>query len=531
VKSSLDKNNAHPFKRTFNQENFMNRFPASLLHTLITAFLILAADCISADTDRQNLDGFVQRGMEMWHVPGMAVTVVSSEKILYQQGFGATATDDGQPVDEHTLFANASTTKAMVAAGILMLADEEKLTLDDPIIQHIPELHFNDPLLTGQLTIRDLLVHRTGLPSTDAWTFFQAMPLEEQITRLKAVPASAPLRSRHIYQNTMYELAGLVIERLSGQRWDHFLTERLWQPIGMLETYGSRGQMTAGHSHVLPYFYANDKLSQAEWDFSDDLADAAGSAWTSIHDMGLWAQFLLRGGVTASGSRLVSEESMGEMFKPQSLIAQSDFYPTVKLTQPDWTSYGLGWFQQNFQGRKIDFHTGSLSGLIAVIGLDRSGDRAVVVLGNRDHAEVRHAILWEAMDNSSNEERRDWNQEVFDLYTKLSQTSGDDWAETRKQRLRKTRTSLSRENYLGVYESEVMGKITLERDGRKLVLKTKKVEMPMSHWHLDTFLVKYEPWGLREFAEFRIGPKGEIEKLVLFGEDFLPAKKIDHVAQ
>jgi CubicO group peptidase (beta-lactamase class C family) len=348
------------------------------------------------------------------------------------------------------------------------------------------------------------------------------MPLEEQIKRLNAVPVAAPLRSRHIYQNTMYELAGLVIERTSGQRWDHFLTERLWRPIGMMETYGSRGQIKPGQTHVMPYFYEEGELELAEWDFHGDLADAAGSAWSSVHDMGLWAQFLLRGAVTGSGQRLISEGMTKEMFKPQSLIATDDFYPTTQLTRPDWTSYGLGWFQQNFQGRKIDFHTGSLSGLIAIIGLDRAEDRAVIVLGNRDHAEMRHAVLWEVMDNGTGGVSRDWNQEIWALYSGRDVNSDESWAETRKQRLQKTRPSLSEENYLGNWESPALGEITIERQGSNMVLKTKKVSMPMSHWHLDIFLVEHSPWGMREFAEFRIGPDGKIANLVVFGENFRP---------
>jgi CubicO group peptidase (beta-lactamase class C family) len=502
----------------------MNRSKNSISVTALTILLVLASSASAGADDWKRLDAFVENGMDLWNVPGMAVTVVSGNAVLYQQGFGQTAVDGGKKIDEHTLFANASTTKAMVAAGILMLADEGKLTLDDPIIKHIPELHFNNPLLTSQLTIRDLLVHRTGLPSTDGWTFFQDMPLEEQIDRLSRVPVAAPLRTRHIYQNTMYELAGIVIERVSGQQWDHFLTKRLWQPVGMLETYGTRSQITPEQTHVLPYFFNDGELSRADWDFPDELADAAGSVWSSIHDMGLWAQFLLRGAMTEGGERLISEASLEEMFKPQSLIATDDFYPTTGLTRPDWTSYGLGWFQQNFQGRKIDFHTGSLSGLIAIIGLDREGDRAVIVLGNRDHAEMRHAVLWEVMDNRPDGVTRDWNREIWKLYAGLAEKGDETWAETKKQRLRKTRPSLSQADYLGTWESPVSGKIIIEQEGREMFLRTKKVSMPMSHWHLDTFLVEHEPWGMREFAEFRIGPTGKIDKLVLFGEEFLPGE-------
>ena len=507
------------------------------LPLLLTAPSPLQADTprLQADTgtpqagiDSQRLSAFVERGMELWQVPGMAVAVVSSDAVQYQRGFGATTIEGGTPVDEHTLFANASTTKAMVAAGLLMLVDEGRLGLDDAVVEHLPELRFKDPLLNRELSLRDLLSHRSGLPSTDFWTFFQDMPLDEQVDRLAAVEAAAPLRTRHIYQNTMYELAGLIIERVSGQRWDRFLAERLWQPIGMRETFGARGQIGAGFSHVLPHSYLDGKVEVTGWDLPADLADAAGSAWTSLHDMSLWAQFLLRGGVTADGQRLLSEGSFEEFFQPQMLIAKKDFYPVAALTEPHWRSYALGWFQQDFQGRAIDFHTGSLSGLIAIIGLDRAGDRAVVVLGNRDHAEMRHAILWEVMDRNPAGARRDWNQVVFDLYRDEAAAREKGWQEKQGQRLQKTRPALPLAAYAGRYDNPVLGSVTIELGQRGLLLRTAMLALPLSHWHLDTFLADHPPWELREFLEFRIAPDGKVASFNLFGQTFVVANAPDN---
>jgi len=503
------------------------RPPKTIQRCLSWVLLIVLATPLSAADVEGPLQSFVERGMELWHVPGMAVAVASSDETLFQQGFGVTSIEDGMRVDEHTLFAIASTTKAMVAAGLLMLVDDGKLQLDDPIVRHLPELHFADPLLTQQLTVRDLLTHRTGLPSTDFWTFLQHMPLAEQIERLAAVAPAAPLRARHIYQNTMFELLGLVIERLSGQRWDRFLASRLWRPLGMNETFGARGQIDDDKVHVLPHEYRNDRLSPTSWDLPADEADAAGSVWSSIHDMTLWAQFLLRGGTRDDGERLISEAGIAEMFKPQSLIDRPDFYPTAELTQPHWISYGLGWFQQDFQGRQIDFHTGSLSGLIAIIGLDREGDQAVIVLGNRDHAEMRHAVLWRVMDDRDPAEQRDWNRDIWALYQEETEERDAKWEETLQQRLKDTQPSLAATQYAGDYTSAALGSITIDRAERDLLLRTGAVDMPLTHWHLDTFLVEYTPWGLREFAEFHIGPDGQIASLRLFGENFQPAAKSD----
>jgi CubicO group peptidase (beta-lactamase class C family) len=485
----------------------------------VTALIFLTISVAGA-VDSERLSAFVEEGMDLWHVPGMSVAVVTKDEVLYQRGFGSTGIDEGRPVDEHTLFAIASTTKAMVAAGLLMLADEGKLSLDDPIIEHIPELHFNDPSLTQQLSVRDLLAHRTGLPSTDYWFYLAGLPLDEQLLRLRTVQAEAPVRTRLIYQNTMFEIAGLLLERLSGQPWHHFLTERLWHPIGMLETYGTRGEIRSDQSHVRPHLYLDDQLAVSEWDVSAGHADAAGSVWSSLHDMSLWAQFLLRGGVTGEGDRLISEESIEQMFEPHQLSAASDFYPTVELTKPNWRSYGLAWFQQDFQGSKIDFHTGSLAGLIAIIGLDRAGDKAVVVLGNRDHAEMRHAVLWEVMDKSDLAPRRDWNQEVFDLYARLREEGDQKWQEALEKRLENTEPSLPPEVYVGSYRSATVGDLQIGWTEGEWTLETGLIDFEMTHWHLDTFLAEYKPWEMREFTTFNIGTDGTIVSLEFLGHTF-----------
>jgi len=496
------------------------KIPRVLQPFATLAFLISVAVPAIGAVDADDLTTFTEQGMELWHVPGLSVAVVTPNEVVFKRGFGSTAIEDGKPVDEHTLFAIASTTKAMVVSGILILVDEEKLSLDDPVIKHIPELHFNDPSLTQQLTVRDLLAHRTGLPSTGYWAFFQNTPLEEQLIRLRTVRAEAPVRTRLIYQNTMFEIAGLLIERLSGQRWDHFLAKRLWLPIGMQETHGARGQIGADQLRVTPYFFFNDRLTVARWDIPVDYADAAGSVWSSIHDMSLWAQFLLRDGVTESGDRLISEESIEEMFEPHQLAAAGDFYPTTELTKPSWRSYGLAWFQQDFQGRKIDFHTGSLSGLIAIIGLDRAGGKAVIVLGNRDHAEMRHALLWEVMDTSAPDTTRDWNQEIFDLYEGRINEREEEWQRTLGKRLKNTKPSLSPDAYAGTFRNETIGDILIEQSGQDMTFKTTLIDLEMTHWHLDTFLVENKPWSMREFVAFNIGPDGTVISFDFIGHTF-----------
>ena len=208
------------------------------------------------------------------------------------------------------------------------------------------------------------------------------------------------------------------------------------------------------------------------------------------------------------------------MFEPQQLATPEDFYPTVELTKPNWRSYGLGWFQQDFQGRKIDFHTGSLSGLIAIIGLDRAAGKAIIVLGNRDHAEMRHALLWHVMDAGDGSEKRDWNQDIYDLYETAREEAHVERDKLRKSRIRGTRPSLSLDDYAGSFGSDIVGEFSIRRDKRKLILDSANVSFELSHWHLDMFVIEREEWDFQAFATFGIGSDGVVDKLNVFGMDF-----------
>jgi hypothetical protein len=236
--------------------------------------------------------------------------------------------------------------------------------------------------------------------------------------------------------------------------------------------------------------------------------------------MSLWARFLLNDGVTESGEQLLSDDAIAAMFEPTNLSSRDDFYPTTELTNPNWRSYGLGWFQQDFQGRKIDFHTGSLSGLIALIGLDRAGGKGIVVLGNRDHAEMRHALLWHAMDATPARNQRDWNQEIAELYALRDEEAAERDAEIDASRLEGTQPALPIADYVGSYEHPAFGVFEVNEGDDGLELAIGATPFALTHWHLDTFTINHDAWDWRAFIHFAIDEKGRVGGLSVLGEDF-----------
>ncbi|MEO0972606.1 MAG: serine hydrolase domain-containing protein, partial [Pseudomonadota bacterium] len=178
------------------------------------------------------LTEFVAEGQASWEVPGIAVAAIAGDHVVTVTR-GNTRLDDGLPITADTAFAIASTTKAMLAAGLAILVDRDALAWDEPVTQYFPELELADGYVTRQLRVIDLLTHSTGIPSTDYWTFSLGMPMDAQIARLDEVEPTAAYRQRFQYQNTMYEVAGELIERLTGEPWHQFLAKQLWQPLAM----------------------------------------------------------------------------------------------------------------------------------------------------------------------------------------------------------------------------------------------------------------------------------------------------------
>jgi CubicO group peptidase (beta-lactamase class C family) len=483
-------------------------------------------------------DALVERGRADWNVPGLAVAVVRDGKVLLAKGYGVRELGKPGAVDADTLFAAASTTKAMTAAAIGMLVDDGKLGWDDPVRRFVPELELHDAELADSLTVRDLLTHHTGLPATDyLWYSFDG-DWKSILGRLKRVARTASTRSRFEYQNVMYGLAGDVVGRVAGTPWAEVVRERIFRPLGMSRSVPLGAEAARQANVVTPH--SREDGAFANWDTLAvvDPIPAAGSVWTSANDMAKWISFLLSPETArrADGTPLLKAETVAELFRPQVVIQPGGFYPTVEKTQPKWTTYGLGWFQHDYRGahgmRRVDFHTGSIDGLVAIVGLARDERFGVVVLGNLDHAEVRHALMYSAFDLFLDGElSRDWNGELRALYGDLRKKAETARSELEAKRVSGAKPSRALADFAGVYEDPLYGTIRFELDGEALRARVGALLAGRAEpWHFDTFRVAWDRklYGV-SWATFRLGADGAVSAVDLDGTLFArkPADKAD----
>ncbi|MBL7862913.1 MAG: serine hydrolase [Cyclobacteriaceae bacterium] len=489
---------------------------------LLPYLLLLAmvpAHAQITDATIKEFDAYVERSRNLFQIPGLAVTVVKDGKVLLKKGYGVRQSGLPQPVDAQTLYACASTTKAMTATCMAILVDEGKVKWDDPVINYLPDFQLYDPFVTRELKIRDLFTHNSGVGNADfLWSFMQ-IPAEQVVGKMKLVKPSYSTRSSFIYQNIFYVVAGKVIEKVSGQPWETFIRKRIFEPLQMTRTFPLLSQVKDPNQSQPHYFY--DNSIQVIQRTSADAVGPAGSVWSCVEDMSKWALCMLDSSKYAGG-RLIKPTTWMELFKPQVMVTAAQFYPTAKLTKPNWTTYSLGWFQQDYQGRKINYHTGSLAGETAMHAQLPSERLAIYIFGNLDHAELRHALLFKAFDHFALGGSRDWSAEVFDLYKKQTETSEQQVKKFESERIPNTKPTLDLASYAGTYSDPLYGELTVAVQGSSLMVSLNNVaKATLEHWHYDTFRGFFEKrWWGKTNATFAFSSQGKIASVTFAGMEF-----------
>lgn len=440
-------------------------------------------------TTLEEFDHYVQKALHDWQVPGAAVVVVKDGEILYKKAFGVRTLGQPEPVDTQTLFACASTTKAMTATCMGILVDEGKVKWDDPVLNYLPDFQLHDPYVTRHLRIRDLFTHSSGVGNTDYLWGGQSLPSDEVLRRMRYVIPSYPFRGGFTYQNIFYLTAGKVIEKASGTPWEEFIRTRIFKPLGMTRSYPLLSEVPDAN-RAAPHQKVKGSLRRIDL-LSADAIGPAGSVQSCADDLARWTIAMLDSG-KYDGGRLIQPATWVELFTPQIVIPPAQFYPTALQTQPHWTTYALGWFQHDYRGQKVNFHTGSLSGEIALHGQLPDHRLGFFFVGNLDHAEVRHALLYRAFDQFALGLDRDWSAEFKMLFQRADQEFMRKTKAIADGRVPGT-TAAPASELVGSYTSPLFGTASLTQEDTRLRLRINGIDSgTMEHWHYDTYRVQWD---------------------------------------
>ncbi|HEX5152740.1 MAG TPA: serine hydrolase [Parafilimonas sp.] len=475
----------------------------------------------------ERLDAYIQNAMALWKTPGLSVVVVKNNNVAFKKGYGVKDISTKAPFETSTLSVCASTTKAMTAVCMGMLADAGKIKWTDKVSDVYPELKLYDNYASNEITVKDLFTHNTGLGNADLlWVFDYS--IDTIIHQMRYIQPAYSFRSSFIYQNLMYMVAGEVIHKVSGKTWDQFIKDSLFSRLNMNNTFPNYQQSLVSNNHITTHYMYEDSMIETIPFIDSKTVDAAGGVWSCADDMTRWIQFLLDS-AKVNGKRLLKPETFNELFKPQSIVTADEFYPTASLTKPHWTTYGLGWFQEDYKGKMIQFHTGSLDGAVAILGLIPDENFGVYIFANMDHTEIRHAIMYKAMDLFVfNDDANDWSKDFYKLYTDRAARRKKDEADNKAKRTPDTRPSRELKEYTGTYFNDIYGAAQIIQKGDSLILQlSNDFKAYLNHWNYDTFSAVYErKWYGKDFLQFSLDENGNVKNFTFNGNTYSKNKKL-----
>ena len=423
-----------------------------------------------------------------------------------------------------------STTKAMTVVAMGMLVDEGKVNWDDKVTKYLPYFRVDDRYVTGDLRIRDLLTHNTGVGNADfLWAWTPELTSDEVVRRMQYAKQEYPLRGGFVYQNIMYLVAGQVIEKASGMPWERFVNERIFFPLGMKNTFPNYEYSRKYQDRSAAHFEIKGKIQPIKEDIADPIAPA-GAVMSTVDDIAKWLNFML-GNTTVNGKQLLKPETYKEILKPQVIVSSDGFYPTAALTKPHWMTYGFGWFQHDYRGEMVDFHTGSLPGRTAIIGMIPDKKLGVYIFGNLDHAEVRHALMYKVFDLFGfGDNSRDWSTEFKTLYDGIKAGGEKQTEAIKAKRVLNTKPSLPLTAYAGKYTDPFYGEMeVVEADGKLKLVVSKDLTADLDHWQFDTFQATWsKTWWGESLLTFQVSPfSADVESINVDGAVLKRAAKSD----
>ncbi len=495
----------------------MRKLPRSLSAPVM--FMAIFAVSICAQTPPpSDLDSYVANSMKTFDVPGMAVAIVKDGKIVMSKGYGVRKLGDPTPVDERTMFGIGSNTKAFTTAALAGLVDAGKLSWDDPVYQRLPGFVMYDPYVSHEMTIRDLLTHRSGMGLGEGDLLFwphSTYTREEIIYKLRFMKPASSFRSHYAYDNLLYMTAGQIIPAVTGISWDDYIRQHIFGPLGMNNSNVSNAAFKPADNYAFPHERVDGKLQVIPFEVLDN-AGPAGSINSCAADMAKWVQLQLnRGKFIDRDGRLFSEQQSKEMWAPQTILPIGNPPPPLAGLKPNFADYALGWGLRDYHGRKLAGHTGGVAGFVSRVMLVSEENLGVVVLTNAEEGGAFDSILYHVLDHHFGLPPTDWIAAFKSVKDLEEKEAAEIMKKAEGARAADSKPSLPLEKYAGTYNDAWYGSVTIRQENGGLVITfdhTPAMIGGLQHWQHDTFKAHWRDRTIEDaFVTFSLKPDGSIE--------------------
>jgi CubicO group peptidase (beta-lactamase class C family) len=484
------------------------RWSTALLGFFLSAAPLGAAP--PANPDPAAVDAVIRDALKAWGVPGASVAVVRDGETLYLKGHGARQAGSDRPVTPDTVFPLASCTKAFTTTVMAMLVGEGKMAWDDPVRKHLPWFRLADPLADRDVTLRDLVTHRTGLRGHDLLWYRSPLKPEEVVRRAGLLPLDKPFRTTFQYQSTMFTAAGLAAGSAAGTTWEDLVRRRLLEPLRMTGTSLTTTEAEKVIDRAMPHRPGRDgKPDVISW-YPQEAPDPAGSLNASARDLTHWLSFQLAEG-RWDGKQLCAAAALRETHTPQIVLPmdgiERDLNPETNLS-----NYGMAWRVQDYRGTLLLSHAGAIDGFRAQIILLPKEKLGIVLLCNMHQSRVNLALGNDLIDLFLGLPKKDWNRHYLGVVEKERAAARARHEKQVREREPNTKPSLAAPAYEGTYEHPAYGKARVTAENGGLVLRWGSFRWPLEHFHHDTFLLSDDHFG-EALVTFALGDGASVASM------------------
>jgi len=465
------------------------------------------------------LDAAVSRIMKTFEVPGLALTIVKDGRPVLAKGYGVRKLGDAEAVDGRTLFGIASNTKVFTATALGLLVEEGRLDWDAPVVDYLPWFMMADPHVTREMTVRDLLVHRSGLglgAGDLLWWPESTYDRREIVRRLRFIKPATSFRSGYAYDNVLYLVAGEVIRELTGKTWEEFVDERILKRAGMAGSNVRHSAAAGGGNTAAPHARIDGRVKPVA-PFTSDNTNPAGGINSSAEDMAKWMLIRLNRGKLADGTALYSERTARELETPVTLKPNREPPAELAGLKSNFLAYALGLNVRDYRGERVITHSGSLPGYVSIVTLLPDRGLGVSVLTNAESEEAYSALTWLIIDHELGIKPTDWTSAFLKLRTRMEAENAEMLRKSEAARDASSGPSLSPAEYAGLYTDAWYGDVAIEESAGRLVMRFTRTPLlvgDMEHWQHDTFIVRWRDRELRAdaYVTFALRPDGSVER-------------------
>jgi CubicO group peptidase (beta-lactamase class C family) len=486
---------------------------ARVLFVLVLLFLSCFASAQQAklrQTDKlEGLDGFIEKLRSEWNVPGLALGIVQDGKVVMANGYGYRNLEEKLPFTTKTLFPIGSTSKSFTALALAILKDQGKLDWDDRVRQYLPSYELQDPVASERMTLRDLLLHRSGLARHDMLWYSSDFTRKQVFDRLKYLEMGKGFRNTFQYNNLGYMTAGYVAGEVAGTSWEQLVRDSILAPLEMKTTNFSDAESQKSPDYALPYDEVAGKVQRIPF-VSAEAVGPAGEIHSSLDEVLHYAEMLLANG-KYNGKQIVSEANLKTIQSPQILMGAPSSYP--ELTP---ASYGMGWVIQAYRGHRYVWHNGGLDGFYTLIALFPDDHLGVVVFTNRLDRSAAEVLARNVFDRMLGLDPVAWNQRYHDDAVKAKAAEADEQKEIYADRKPDTKPAHPLADYAGTYTHPAYGTVTIWLEGDHLRFALNRLSAPLEHFHYEVFIVPHAEPKLGDLKlRFETGMAGTVESVAV----------------